>query len=180
MLEPLASGWILRVLPAGVPRGAHDYAELATPPYRSVNPLLISTDFSFRAQDAIAWNPRQFRYAANATEFSRLSTAYGEYQRSPESGRAAEANLGALAARQPEGVLEILDARLVPGTANQAQTAALVATHFETTAHRVEQPADGRGTPLGKLTWMRFRLRFDLPAGFRAESGVTLEAGRCR
>ena len=41
----------------------HDYAELATPPYESVSPLLLSTDFSFRAQDAVAWNPRRFRYA---------------------------------------------------------------------------------------------------------------------
>ncbi|HEY6374845.1 MAG TPA: hypothetical protein VIX90_04900, partial [Edaphobacter sp.] len=65
MLEPLASGWILRVLPVGVPRPAHDYAELATPPYQSVSPLLISTDFSFRAQDAVGWNPREFRFAAD-------------------------------------------------------------------------------------------------------------------
>src|SRR3982751_5665863 len=62
MLEPLPSGWILRVLPVGVGRPEHDYAELATPPYRSVNPLSISTDFSFRAQDAVAWNPRRFRF----------------------------------------------------------------------------------------------------------------------
>src|SRR5579871_6468917 len=60
MLEPLESGWILRVLPVGAPRPEHDYAELASPPYRSVSPLLISTDFSFRAQDAVAWNPRHF------------------------------------------------------------------------------------------------------------------------
>ena len=66
MLEPLASGWILRVLPASGPRPAHDYAELATPPYRSVSPLLISTDYSFRAQDAVAWNPRRFRYVGHA------------------------------------------------------------------------------------------------------------------
>ena len=31
-------------------QGEHDYAELATPPYQSVSPLSISTDFSFRAQ----------------------------------------------------------------------------------------------------------------------------------
>ena len=50
----------------------HDYAELATPPYESVSPLLLSTDFSFRAQDAVAWNPRRFRYADNSAEFQRL------------------------------------------------------------------------------------------------------------
>ena len=58
VLDPLPSGWLLRVLPIGKPRPQHDYAELATPPYESVTPLAVSTDFSFRAQDAIAWNPR--------------------------------------------------------------------------------------------------------------------------
>src|SRR5580700_3176176 len=76
MLEPLASGWILRVLPIGVTRPAHDYAELATPPYQSVNPLLISTDFSFRAQDVVAWNPRQFRFVADKGTFQRMLGMY--------------------------------------------------------------------------------------------------------
>src|SRR5580698_3517284 len=76
MLEPLASGWILRVLPVSGPRPAHDYAELATPPYESVSPLLIGTDFSFRAQDAVAWNPRQFRFAVDGQEFQQMLAAY--------------------------------------------------------------------------------------------------------
>ena len=83
MLEPLASGWILRVLPVGVPRPEHDYAELASPPYRSVSPLLISTDFSFRAQDAVAWNPRHFRFAEDTNMFAEMSEAYKEYRSTP-------------------------------------------------------------------------------------------------
>ena len=77
-LEPLPSGWILRVIPKGKPRPPHDYAELATPPYHSVSPLLISTDYSFRAQDALGWNPRRFRFAPDQRSFSRMLNVYSE------------------------------------------------------------------------------------------------------
>ena len=97
-LEALSwgSGWVLRVLPmSGLPRNTpeavHDYAQLATPPYSAVNPLLLSTDFSFRAQDAVAWNPRRFRYAGSAADFARLEAAYERYSRvSPPTGRGPE------------------------------------------------------------------------------------------
>jgi hypothetical protein len=175
MLEPLASGWILRVLPYGEARVPHDYAELATPPYQSVNPLLVSTDFSFLAQDAVAWNPRRFRYATSAAEFHRLSVLYAEYMKSGSS----IAQLAELAGRAPEGTLRILDARLVPGTANQAQSAAMVATHLQSTAHSVEQPAVGKNTPLGRLTWLRFRLEFMVPAQLHLEPGIEVDRVAC-
>lgn len=35
MLDPIASGWVVRVVPAEGPRPKEDYAEIATPPYRS-------------------------------------------------------------------------------------------------------------------------------------------------
>ena len=69
VLEPTALGWVVRVLPTGEGRKSVDYAEVATPPYRSVSPLLVSTDFSFRAQDAVGWNPRRFRYAGGQAGF---------------------------------------------------------------------------------------------------------------
>jgi hypothetical protein len=177
MLEPLVSGWILRVLPMGVPRPAHDYAELATPPYQSVNPLLISTDFSFRAQDVVAWNPREFRFAADKGTFQRMLGLYGEVERGSSP---AEGELAVLASKSPEGSLQILDAHFVPGTADQAKMAASVASHLNTTAHTAEQPADGKATALGRVTWMRFRIVLELPAGFRADSGMRLEQRGCR
>jgi hypothetical protein len=177
MLEPLASGWILRVLPSGTPRGAHDYAELATPPYQSVSPLLLSTDFSFRAQDVVAWNPRRFHFAASGAEFNQLAAAYEEYRRSSTSQ--AEGKLAELAGKTPEGTIDLLDVRLEPGTANQAGTAAMVATHFAATPHTVEQPSEGRSTALGRVTWMRFRIEFDLPIEFRAEPGIAVEPRVC-
>ncbi len=175
MLEPLESGWILRVLPVGVPRTEHDYAELASPPYRSVSPLLISTDFSFRAQDAVAWNPRHFRFAADKAMFAEMSQAYEEYRSKP----AAMNRLAELVVRASEGTIQILDAHLVPGTGDQAKMAAVVASHFNTTAHSLEQPANGQGTPLGKITWIRFRISLELPETFRADRGVVVEEHGC-
>ncbi len=182
MLEPLGwgSGWLLRVLPVGGPRPAHDYAELATPPYASVSPLLISTDFSFRAQDAVAWNPRHFRFAANGREFEGMQVLYERFQRSSPPPVGVENELAEVVSRAPEGVLLILDASLVPGTANQAKMAAAVASHFSTTAHTVEEPATGKGSALGRLTWIRFRISLDLPRGFKADRSLTLLSQACR
>jgi hypothetical protein len=178
MLEPIASGWIVRVLPYAQPRGPHDYAELATLPYQSVSPLLLSTDFSFRAQDAIAWNPRRFHFAPSAEAFRQLSVAYQRYNDTPSP--AAEAKLVELTARTPEASLQLLDAKIVPGAANQAQMAAPVATHLASTPHSVEQSADRKPSPLGKIAWLRFRVEFDLPEGFHADAGVLLSPRACQ
>ena len=182
LLEPIASGWVLRVVPAQGPRGAHDYAELATPPYQSVSPLLISTDFSFRAQDALAWNPRHFRFAADGVSFAELSSAYDQFQRLAKAGpsaaaeaRLAELSLATLVSRAPEAELTILDARLVQGTGNQAQAAAFVALHPNSSARQVDQPSGGIATPLGHLNWVRFRIRLDLPQSFRADRALRIE-----
>lgn len=179
LLEPLASGWVLRVVPAQGPRGPHDYAELATPPYQSVSPLLISTDFSFRAQDALAWNPRHFRFAEDRASFAELSSAYAQYQRLAKAGpgaaadmRLAEARLATLVSRAPEGELTIVDAHLVQGTGDQARSAALVASHPNSSARQIDQPADGVATPLGRLNWLRFRIRLDLPPGFHLDKAL--------
>ena len=182
-LEALSwgSGWVLRVLPmAAGKRGLpHDYAELATPPYASVNPLIFSTDFSFRSQDVIAWNPRRFRYAANAAEFARLAAKYERYGQATPPTAKAESELEAAVNEAQQGTLEILDARLIPGTANQAGTAAMVASHFSTTAHTIEEQPEGKGSPLGKVTWVRFQINLDLHEGFRPEDGMTLKPRTC-
>jgi hypothetical protein len=128
-LEAVRAGWIVRVLPGAGPRPAHDAAELATPPYNSVTPLAITTDFAFRAQDAVAWNPRRFQFAADMTSFKKLQSVYAAYMAKPDDAAAGE-RLAEMAAASPAGELEMLDARLVPGTANQGAMAAEVASHF--------------------------------------------------
>jgi hypothetical protein len=181
---PWGAGWLLRVLPVNGPRlmsdyPARDHAALATPPYASVSPLLISTDYSFRAQDAVAWNPRRFRFAASPAEFGAMASVYERYSRQSPPSISIEAELADLVSKAPEGTLQILDARLIPGTANQAQMAAMVASHFSTTAHTVEEPRVGEGSVLGKVTWLRFRISLDLPRGFKPNPKL-IGSGRCR
>ncbi len=177
--QPIASGWILRVIPDSGSIGAHDYAELATPPYASVSPLSVSTDFSFRAQDAVGWNPRRFRYAASAAEFARLQAAYDRFERGGAKSGGAAAELAAEVAKAADGKLTIVDAKLVPGMADQWRMAGAVSNGFETTAHTLVQSADGRPSPLGKLVWLRFRVELWLPAGFRAARGLRVDQRVC-
>lgn len=156
LLESIASGWIVRVLSASGARGRHDFAELATPPYRSPNPLLISTDFSFRAQDAVAWNPREFRFFTSAQQMSIATKAYDATLKEPNRP-AAGAALFPLLAEACTASLQILDARIAGGSADQALMAATVAQHFSQTAHTVDTSAPP--SPLGRILWMRFRVR---------------------
>jgi hypothetical protein len=173
-LEPITSGWIVRVLAEGTPRGPHDFAELATLPYNSVSPLSVSTDFAFRAQDAVGWNPRRFRYAQDAAAARQLS---GLYDRVLASDAAASQKTTMLTLQQPEGELEILNAVIVPGMADQWRMAAAVALHFASTPHEVEQGAPP--SPLGKIEKLQFRVRLQLPFGVKAESGEQVERIAC-
>jgi hypothetical protein len=180
VLQPIHSGWILRVLPIAGPAPEDDYAELATPPYRSVTPLSISTDFSFRAQDAVGWNPRRFRFATSAGSARRMPQAYTQVV-SKGTGASQEsfAVLSSEIARSAEGTFTIVDARLVPGNADQWRAAAAVASHFDTTAHMLVEEPGGSPSPLGRLLWLRFRLQLDLPPGFATNSALHAEARLC-
>ncbi len=179
-LQPIHSGWILRVLPASGPIGDHDYAELATPPYQSVTPLSISTDFSFRAQDAVGWNPRRFRFATSKAAFDRLSAVYQRFEQAGATPPAPlQLDLATEIAQASEGSLTLLDVRLLPGTADQSRSAAAVASHFSQTAHTVVQAPDTPATQLGKLLWIRFRVDLDLPPGFLRSSTLSVLSTAC-
>ena len=177
---PLSAGWRLELIPVGVPvTQGEDFAGVATPPYRSVSPLLLSTDFGFRAQDVIGWNPRRFHFAASKEVFKDLN---GKVTRM-ERGALAPAEMGVLAqlaSRQPEGTLEILDARLVPGIADQTPAAATVATHFLTTAHQIDLPPGQPPSARGRVTALRFRVTLDLPDGLRPGRGLRAGSVPCR
>lgn len=165
MLEWIDSGWIVRLLEHGVPRTAYDYAGIATPPYLSPNPILITTDFSFRAQDAVGWNPRSFQYFRTAAEMQDAVKAYQEYMAAPPkhptpASQAAMARLVALTSAAAPASLQILDAHLSGGTNNQTLSASLVASHFLTTPHVMDDPQRGGATPLGALHSLRFRVTF--------------------
>lgn len=178
--QPIVSGWIVRVVPVAGPLGAHDYAELATPPYRSMTPLSLSTDFAFRAQDAVGWNPRRFRFAPDAAEFRQLSEAYARYESAGAiPPTASEEELAQAVSKAAEGKLTIVDATLVPGTADQWRMAAAVSSRFATTAHTLAPPADGRQTALGNLVRVRFRVELALPETFKPAAGLKVLPHAC-
>jgi len=174
VVQAIASGWIVRVVPSSGPWGEHDRAELATPPFLSPNPLVVSTDYAFRAQDAIAWNPRRFRYAASDATYRRLLELY---PRVLKNDAAAESELAQLSVAQPEGELRILDATVVPGTADQWRMAAAVASHLENTPHEVAQ--GGTPSKLGSLQSLRVRVHLELPAGMKPGAGLSGEKNPC-
>ncbi len=179
-LQPIHSGWILRVLPVAGPMPEHDYAELATPPYNSVTPLSISTDFAFRAQDAIGWNPRRFHFATSTAEFQQLRQAYTKFEAAGAAATdAMQAELAHQIAQTSSGALTILDSRLEAGTADQWRMAAAVASHFSETAHTLVQQPGIEPTPLGRLLWLRFRIELDLPAGFAVSPAVHTQPAVC-
>jgi hypothetical protein len=182
--QPIASGWILRVIPAAKPDsgkvGEDDYAELATPPYQSVTPLSLSTDFAFRSQDAVGWNPRRFKFATSAAEFDRLNEVYQRFMQAGATPPAPlEVELADQIARAADGKLTILDAKLIPGMADQWRMAAAVSSRFTATAHTLADPPDGRPTALGKLLWVRFRVQVDLPEAFRPATGLRVVPHVC-
>ena len=176
-LEPLPSGWIARVLEVRgghEVRESHDWAEVATLPYRSVSPLLISTDWAFRAQDAAGWNPRSFRYAANRAAFQALGRLEDRVVANDPKAT-GEAVMRVM--QQPEGQIELMDVALVPGTQDQSRMAGAVAQHFAGTPHEVVQGE--QASPLGRLVRLRFRVRLDLPAGLTAAAGIEVQPFSC-
>ena len=177
-LQPTTSGWILRVIPdAGGLRG-YDYAEVATPPYRSVTPLSLSTDFAFRAQDAVGWNPRRFRFVTSRAAYEPMIAAaerLGPVGSVPPPG--VEQTLAKGITGAAEGRLTLLDARLSAGSADQSPAAASVALHFSRTAHTLDSA--GPQSALGKLLWVRFRVDLDVPSRFATTPELGAAAHPC-
>ena len=159
-LDPVPHGWILRVLPATGPSPAEDMAALATPPFRSINPLLLTTDFGLRAQDLVGWNPRSFHYLRRRADLPAAEAAFKALVSTSHPKTGQQRAVVRVAGNAAEGRLDILDARLTPGIADQTPAAALVATHFLTTAHTI-LPASSVAGPLGRVEWLRFRVTLD-------------------
>jgi hypothetical protein len=178
LLDPTPTGWTVRVQSAAGPRPLHDAAELATPPYRSVNPLLITTDFNFRAQDIVGWNPRHFQFFSNAAQTAAALRAYDAYMAHPDDAQAMQ-RLAAMPQKASPGEFRVLDSRLLPGTANQSPAAAMVAAHFQTTPHTLIQAPVSQASALGQIEWLRFQLTLWLPAGYPVSAGWKLDRSRC-
>ena len=189
----LGDGWVFRVLPIAPSQAGYsgwdlvvdrdqaagfpDALLLATMPYNSINEREVGTTFGLRAQDAIGWNPRSFRFISNLADFresrelfrSLMENSAGPAgtpsgrDRKPAAARAMQ-RLLELQKRTSSGEFRILDARVVPGIADPAPYAQNWALASSRTPHRIEAASDGKSTARGALNWMRFAVTFYLPA----------------
>jgi hypothetical protein len=213
----LGEGWVFRVVPIATgsagytgwdlvvdrdsPAGFPDALLLATPPYNSINEREIGTTYGLRAQDAIGWNPRSFRFLTNPAAFlqgQKLFLALSSQLRAP-SGKPPGAGLnqpGAssnqdpaearltrqlmdLQSRAAAGEFRILDAGLTPGIADPepfAQNWALQAARMQIT---LVPPAGSKPTSRGELDWMRFSITLWLPAGWKPPRSLTATTAPC-
>ena len=199
--HPIGQGWVFRLVP--IKAGTRDYSGwdlvvdraggagfpdallLATPPYDSINQREVGTTFGVRAQDAIGWNPRSFRFLNNPAVLRRAQTLYFETRsspdknpRGPDGAHLAQASdpahdvnsaLGSLmddvATHSSAGQFRILDARLTPGTANALPYAQNWALQQRNTPHTITPTTSP--TPYGKLDALRFEITLWLPSNWK-------------
>jgi len=193
--QPIGQGWILRLVPiAGsytgwdltVDRepglGYPDALLLATPPYNSINEREIGTTFGLRAQDAIGWNPRSFRFLTDLQAFheaQRLLPVVVSGARTAEAQRSGQ-RLMELALKGASGQLRIEDARLTPGIADPPSYAQAWALRAARLRHTEAPASDGKPTPRGALDWMRFTVTLWLPDAWVVPAGVASSQAPCQ
>lgn len=179
---PMGEGWVFRVVPVQPaekysgwdlvmdriqPVGFPDALLLATPPYSSLNEREIGTTYGLRAQDAIGWNPRSFRFLTNPATLAQAQQAFRGLPSAGQADPKVTARLLELIASASSGEFRILDARIVPGIADPAPFAQSWALAAFRTPHEI-LPSQGMGSPRGSLAWMRFSITLLPPAGWRA------------
>ena len=189
--QPGYSGWDLvvdRELPAGFP----DALLLATPPYNSINEREVGTTFGLRAQDAIGWNPRSFRFLSNLVTFREGQTLYQSLSRDgqlrlvgPElyNQKTPEARstrrLMELQQQSSAGEFRILDAHLAPGISDAAPYAENWALASPKTPHTFEPATGAKSTPLGELHRMRFSVMLWLSSAWQAPKELRVTRAAC-
>ena len=185
--SPLYSGWDL-VLDREQPAGFPDALLLATPPYNSINEHEVGTTFGLRAQDAIGWNPRSFRFLTDPAalrESQRLFNVLSKKNNlmearvaSSEEGKAIQRQLKINQGSSP-GEFRILDARIAPGVSDAASYAENWALASPRTPHKTEPAVTAKSTPLGELHWIRFSITLWLPGGWKTAPGMASAPEAC-
>jgi len=168
--QPGYSGWDLAV-DRKQPGGFPDALLLATPPYASINEREVGTTFGLRAQDAIGWNPRAFRFLATPTALIEGQKLYRLLNGQEDGVKAVAAKgLMALQRQAAAGEFRILDAHLAPGVSDAAPYAENWALASARTPHTAEPPRNGKSQTQGELHWMRFSITLWLPGNWRTPS----------
>lgn len=196
--QSFGQGWIFRLLPVDPgkaaysgwdlavdrdpPTGYPDALLLATPPYNSINEREIATTFGLRAQDAIGWNPRSFRFFTDPATFRQarrlflsIGTPSEQAAASPQAPSLQQ--LMTINQHTSAGQLRILDARITPGTADAAPFAQKWALQSPHTPHTID--AASTPTPRGALHSIRFSITLWLPADWRAPRELNITSASC-
>ena len=190
------SGWDLAVDRSGG-AGFPDALLLATPPYESINQREVGTTFGIRAQDAIGWNPRSFRFLTNSSALRKAQKLYFTLRGKPDTNRrggeptqqvdetkrsvelkAVSKSLMEIATHASAGRFRILDASLTPGTANALPYAQNWALQQRNTPHTIT--VTDSPTPYGKLDAIRFEITLWLPAGWKTSKTLQTEPSACQ
>ncbi|MGH9345549.1 MAG: hypothetical protein ACRD19_17515 [Terriglobia bacterium] len=183
------SGWDL-VVDREPPAGYPDALLLATPSYNSINEREVGTTYGLRAQDAIGWNPRSFRFMTNPAAFKKAQSLFLSLSRAGwgqpfapalAGTRRSEARnpgnmdaeqkkelqrLTELAGRSSAGEFRILGARLTPGTGDAVPYAENWALQSRLTPQTDVAAPGGTSTPRGEIEWIRFSVTLWLPHGW--------------
>lgn len=190
----IGEGWVFRVVPIPAstgysgwdlvvdreqPAGFPDALLLATPPYNSINEREIATTFGLRAQDAIGWNPRAFRFLTDPAALKRGQELFQQIAGKGAAGSGAAASLLTLSEGAATGRFQILDSRVVPGIADPAPFAEDWALAAAKSPHTFETPEAGKSTPQGAMRWMRFSVRLWLPGGWKLPTGIQASPSPC-
>jgi len=206
---PIGQGWFFRVIPIqsanltysgwdlavdrDPPAGFPDALLLATPPYNSINEREVGTTFGLRAQDAIGWNPRSFRFVTDPVEFEKAQVAYRELARlgglraraasgsasgpTPEQAAATRKLIGLLRS-SASGQFRILDAHLAPGVADAQPYAETWALQSMKTTQSYDSPGS-TPTPFGQLHWIRFSISLWLPGSWKLPASIHASPSSC-
>jgi hypothetical protein len=160
-----------------------------------------------RAQDAIAWEPRKFRFFTTMDRvqaarilyqsvFAGVKTGAGLEHSGKESDKAiseratkASVDLLNLISNDPQmghGQFSITDARLVSGAGDPPAFASAWVAHLSQVPHTLEQvlpEASSRSSVIssesGQLRWVQFSVTLWLPAGWKVPPGVHSETANC-
>jgi hypothetical protein len=168
------------------PAGFPDALLLATPPYNSISEREVGTTFGLRAQDAIGWNPRSFRFLTDPAAFQEGQKQFqilgGTTMETPvmnsRQGIVMQ-RLLKLNQKSSAGQFRIIDTRLAPGTADAASYAQKWAIQSARTPHTLVPPAGTKATPLGQFDWMRFSITLWLPRIWNAPKDLHAVRAPC-
>jgi hypothetical protein len=164
---------------------------LATPPYGSVNEREIGTTFGMRAQDAIAWEPRQFQFFTSVQRVAQARVLFREVMNG--AGGVASANKNPVAnsaealltlissdTEMGHGIFSIVDAKLVAGAGDPPAFARTWAAHLSQVPHTLEQAStQASAHARGELRSIRFVTTLWLPGTWKLPSELRPEAANC-